>query len=66
MPTSAAATVSAQRPFPAHTAGGILGPAGVHLATEACDDVLVACPDARSPAYQAVVGLARAAGCADS
>ena len=27
---------------------------------EARDDVLVACPDARSPAYQAVVGLARA------
>jgi hypothetical protein len=30
------------------------------VGAEACDDVLVACPDARTPAYQAVVGLARA------
>jgi alpha-maltose-1-phosphate synthase len=59
MPTSATATVSAHRPAPAHTADGIFGSSKEYAAQEACDDVLVACPDARSPAYQAVVGLAR-------
>ena len=59
MPTSATANVSAQRSSPDHPALCVTGSSDESLEGPR-DDVLVACPDARSPAYQAVVGLARA------
>ena len=59
MPTSATATVSARRSSSDHTALCVAGPSDTNL-DGLRDNVLVACPDARSPAYQAVVGLARA------
>jgi alpha-maltose-1-phosphate synthase len=58
MPTSATATVSARRPASGHTALRVAESSCENL-NEPRDDVLVACPDGRSPAYQAVVGLAR-------
>jgi alpha-maltose-1-phosphate synthase len=60
MPTSATTTVSALRSSLAHAARGVAESAGQDHGNGDRDDVLVACPDARSPAYQAVVGLARA------
>jgi glycosyltransferase involved in cell wall biosynthesis len=48
------------RPSPYRTGGRDALAHEVEAGDGARDDVLVACPDARSPAYQAVVGLARA------
>jgi starch synthase len=58
MPTSATATVSARRSASGQTALRVAESSGENL-DESRDDVLVACPDGRSPAYQAVVGMAR-------
>jgi alpha-maltose-1-phosphate synthase len=58
MPTSATATVSAQRSTSGHSALCVAGPPDKNL-DEIRDHVLVACPDGRTPAYQAAVGLAR-------
>jgi len=60
MPTFAKASVPARRSSPGHSAARVAGPSDQKVGDESRDDVLVACPDARSPAYQAVVGLARA------
>ncbi len=60
MPTSAISTGSSRRSCPSRTALGTAGGLDNIDGNEPRDDVFVACPDARSPAYQAVVGLARA------
>jgi alpha-maltose-1-phosphate synthase len=60
MPTSATATVSAHRSTLGFSSRGARGLTDRNNTAEACDDVLVACPDARTPAYQAVVSLERA------
>jgi alpha-maltose-1-phosphate synthase len=59
MPTSAIATVSARRSSSDHVPLSIAARSDRSF-DELRENVLVACPDARSPAYQAVVGLARA------
>jgi starch synthase len=60
MPTTAHASIPACRNSPVQDAPGVAGTFGRELSDKVQDDVLVACPDARSPAYQAVVGLSRA------
>ncbi len=60
MPTAATATVSAERSASGHAALSVAEPSVQYTGHDARSNVLVACPDARSPAYQAVVGLARA------
>jgi starch synthase len=62
MPTNATATALARRSSSGLTAVHVAGSSDHDTGQLARDTVLVACPDARSPAYQAVVGLARA-GC---
>ena len=57
---SANAPVPARRSRREGSASSAAGPSGPKAGAEARHDVLVACPDARTPAYQAVVGLARA------
>lgn len=59
MPTFARASVAARQPFPDQAGSDDPGPADGGERRGLRDDVLVACPDARAPAYQAVVGLAR-------
>ena len=59
MPTSAAAPTSARRSVLDRTPFRFVNSESENGHGEPCDDVLVACPDARTPAYQAVVGLAR-------
>ena len=60
MSTTAAAPTSARRCPPDRASYRIDGSRDETHVAVGRDDVLVACPDARTPAYQAAVGLARA------
>jgi glycosyltransferase involved in cell wall biosynthesis len=60
MPPFAKASATAGRSYLGDSDQRVVSSCRKKVEDEARDDVLVACPDARSPAYQAVVGLARA------
>jgi starch synthase len=60
MSTFAAAPTSAHRSLADRVSCHVAGSSDESQVDGPRDDVLVACPDARTPGYQAVVGLARA------
>jgi alpha-maltose-1-phosphate synthase len=60
MATSAAATISARQALADRAPIRVASSRDENQASTARNDVLVACPDARAPAYQAVIAMARA------